>query len=214
MKLKIFSLLLITFLMSGCGPSQKITGSWAAPDAKSFGPYKKAFVIVMTQKQNTNFYVELEMVKTLRSRGFEAVKSSDIFPPKFSVTQDFTKEQLAEAIKRQGCDAVLTVALLDSKSEETYHPGTSYSPVGYGYGAYGTYYGYYNYYYPQVYSPGYTSVDKTYYIETNLYDMASDKLVWSVQSEAFNPSSLENWFKDYSYMLTNHLQKEGLGKKK
>jgi len=137
MKLKIFFLLIITLLMSGCGPSQKITGSWAAPDAKSSGPYKKAFVIVMTQKQNTNFYVELEMVKTLRSRGFEAVKSSDIFPPKFSVSQDFTKEQLAEAIKKQGCDAVLTVALLDSKSEETYHPGTSYAPVGYGYGAYG-----------------------------------------------------------------------------
>jgi len=38
MKLKIFSLLLITFFMSGCGPSQKITGSWASPDAKSFGP--------------------------------------------------------------------------------------------------------------------------------------------------------------------------------
>jgi len=56
------------------------------------------------------------------------------------------------------------------------------------YGSYGNYYGYYNYYSPQVYSPGYYSVDKTFYLETNAYDLASDKLLWSVQSEARNPS--------------------------
>jgi len=211
MKLKISFLLLSVAIMSACGPTQKITGSWASPDATTSGPYSKVFIIVMTQKPNTNYYVESQIAKTLISRGFQVVKSNDIFPPKFSVTQDLTKEQLAEAIKKQGCDAVFTVALLDSKTVETYHPGTVYSPVGYGY--YGSYYGYYNHYYPQVYSPGYSSVDKTYYIETNLYDIASDKLIWSVQSEASNPESLPEWFKNYSYMLTNHLKSKGLNKK-
>jgi hypothetical protein len=83
--------------------------------------------------------------------------------------------------------------------------------VSYGYGGY---YGYYNYYYPQVYSPGYYSVDKTYYLETNMYDIASDKLVWSVQSEASNPTNLSDTFKSYSYMLIKHLQNEGLAKNK
>lgn len=211
MKLKISALLLLTLLMSGCGPTQKITGSWAAPEAKSFGPYKKAFIIVLTQNKNNNYYIEQQMAKTLKSRGINAVKSNDIFPPKFSVTQDLTKEQLAEAIKKTGCDAVLTLSVLDVKSVESYHPGTSYYPVSYGYGGY---YGYYNYYYPQVYSPGYYSVDKTYYLETNLYDMASDKLVWSVQSEASNPTNLSDAFKSYSYMLIKHLESEGLAKNK
>jgi hypothetical protein len=67
MKFKITALVLLTFIMSGCGPTQKITGSWAAPDAKSFGPYKKAFVIVMTQNKNNNYYIESQMVKTLKS---------------------------------------------------------------------------------------------------------------------------------------------------
>jgi hypothetical protein len=211
MRLKISALLLLTLIMSGCGPTHKITGSWAAPDAKSFGPYKKAFIIVLTQNKNNNYYIEQQMAKTLKSRGIDAVKSNDIFPPKFSVTQDMTKEQLAEAIKKTGCDAVLTLSVLDVKSVESYHPGTSYYPVSYGYGGY---YGYYNYYYPQVYSPGYYSVDKTYYLETNLYDMASDKLVWSVQSESSNPTNLSDAFKSYSYMLIKHLQSEGLAKNK
>jgi hypothetical protein len=211
MKFKILSLFLLAAVMSGCGPTQKITGSWAAPDASSFGPYKKVFVAVLTQNKDANYYLEGEMAKTLISRGYKVVQRNDIFPPTFSVSQDFTREQLAESIKKTGCDAIMTLALLDTKTVESYTPGTTYYPYNYGY--YGSYYGYYSHYYPQVYEPGYYSVDKTYFIETNLYDVASDKLVWSVQSEASNPTNLNEWFKKYSYMLINHLKSKGLNQK-
>jgi hypothetical protein len=81
------------------------------------------------------------------------------------------------------------------------------------YGYYGSYYGYYNYYYPIVYSPSYYSVDKTFYFETNAYDLASDKLIWSVQSEAKNPSGLEEGFKEYAAMLIKYLEGKGLNQK-
>jgi hypothetical protein len=211
MKLKIFSLLLFVFIMYGCGPSQKITGSWASPEAKSFGPYTKVFVMVLSQNKTGNYNIESQMAKILISKGFKVVKSNDIYPPSFSATQDFTKEQLAESIGKTGCDAILMLALLDSKEVETYNPGTVYAPVNYGY--YGGYYSYYNHYYPQVYSPGYYSVDKTYYLEANMYDLKADKLVWSIQSEARNPKDLSSWFKDYSVMLMNHLKSKGLNQK-
>ena len=114
-------------------------------------------------------------------------------------------------ITKTGCDAVLILALLDSKVVESYNPGTSYYPMNYGY--YGNFYGYYNHYYPQVYSPGYYSVDKTFYLEANLYDIAKDKLVWSIQSEARNPKDLQDWFRNYSVLLMNHLKSKGLNQK-
>jgi hypothetical protein len=211
MKLKKVLLVLFVVAISGCGPTQKIIASWADPEAKSKGPYSKVFVVVLSQNKDAYYYIEAEMSETLISRGYKVVKSNEVFPPTFSPTQDFTREQLLESIKNTGCDAVLTLALLDSKTVETYHPGTTYYPTNYGY--YGSYYGYYNHYYPQVYSPGYYSVDKTYYLETNLFDLASDKLIWSVQSQAKNPSSLTSWFKDYSYLLTKHLKSQGLSKR-
>jgi hypothetical protein len=211
MKLKIISLLLFVLFIYGCGPSQKITGSWASPEAKSFGPYTKVFVMVLSQNKTANYNIESQMAKILISKGFKVVKSNDIYPPSFSATQDFTKEQLAESIGKTGCDAILMLALLDSKEVETYNPGTVYAPVNYGY--YGGYYSYYNHYYPQVYSPGYYSVDKTYYLEANMYDLKADKLVWSIQSEARNPKDLSSWFKDYSVMLMNHLKSKGLNQK-
>ena len=212
MKLRIFSLLISSVLMWGCGPTQKITGSWASPEATAKGPYNKVFVVVLSPNSTANYDIEAQMANTLISKGFKVLRSTDIFPPKFSITQDLTREQLTEAISKRGCDAVLMLSLLDSKEVESYNPGTVYAPVNYGY--YGSYYGYYNHYYPQVYSPGYYSVDKTYYLETNLYDLAEDILLWSVQSEARNPKDINTWFKTYSNMLISHLKSKGLNQKK
>jgi hypothetical protein len=211
MKIKIIFLMLLVIIMSACGPTQKITSSWADPEAKLKGPYTKVFVVVLSPNSNANYDIEAQMANTLIARGFKVVRSTDIFPPKFSITKDLTREQLTEAITKRGCDAVLMLALLDSKSVESYNPGTVYAPVNYGYNR--SYYGYYNYYYPVVYSPGYYSVDKTFYLETNLYDLVSDRLIWSVQSEAKNPKDINTWFKAYSNMLISHLKSKGLNQK-
>jgi len=211
MKLKILTFLLLFAIMSGCGPTQKITGSWSDPEAKNMKTYTKIFVAVLTQNKDNNYFLETQTAKTLRSRGFEVVKSNDIYPPSFSPKNDFTKEQLAESITKTGCDGILSIALLDSKIEESYHPGSSYYPMNYGF--YGSYYSYYDYYYPQVYSPGYYSLDKTFYVESNFYDLESGKLLWSVQSEASNPKDLQDWYTNYSAMLINHLKSKGLNQK-
>jgi hypothetical protein len=208
MKSKIHCVLIFVAILSGCGPSQKITTSWINPEAHSKGPFKSIFVMVMARTQAASFDVEDRMASTIESRGTKAVRSSDVFPPQLSISENFNREQMAEAIKRTGCDAVFIIAVLDVKSVDTYHPGTAYYPMNYG--MYGSYYGYYHYYSPQVYSPGYYSSDKTYYIESNFYDLASDQLLWSIQSEAYNPSSLERWFNEYSYQLLNELKKEKL----
>ena len=105
----------------------------------------------------------------------------------------------------------MTIALLEIRTEQHYQPGTVYAPMSYGF--YGGYYGYYSYYYPQVYSPGYYTSEKVYYLESNFYDLASNSLIWSVQSETYEPSGLKSWFQGYSYMLINHLKKEGIIKK-
>jgi hypothetical protein len=211
MKTKVFSLLLAVICFAGCSPTQKITGSWVNREALPKGPYKSIFLIVISQNNSANKSVEDLLAKRIESRGPKAVKSSDFFPLNITSTKRVSKEQMDAAILKSGCDAVMTVALLDVKTVQHYTPGTAYYPMSYGF--YGSYYGYYNYYYPQVYSPGYYTSERVYYLESNFYDMTSDKLIWSVQSETYEPTSLKSWFQSYSYMLINHLKKEGLIKK-
>jgi hypothetical protein len=211
MKPIFFILMLLVVAIPACAPTQKITGLWSDHEAIPKEPFKSVFIMVLMANKNNNYKIESQMAKVVRSRGLKAVKSNDIFPPVFSPTTDITREQLAEAIKKAGCDVVFIIALLDTKIEQHYTAGSSYSPMTYGFN--GTYYGYYNYYYPQLYSPGYYTTSKTYYIQSNLYDLASEKLIWSVQSEAHNPKNLDSGFKDYSELLINKLEQEGLIKK-
>jgi len=199
---------LLVLVLNACGPSQRITNSWINPEARSKTPYTSIFVIVLSENTGHSFSVEDRMAGIIASRGQKAVLSSSVFPPKFSISEDFTREDMAAAIKRTGCDAVFMISVLDVKSVESYQPGTAYYPMNYG--MYGSYYGYYSYYSPMVYSPGYYTTDKTYYIETNFYDLEEDLLLWSIQSEAYNPSSLDSWFDQYSFNLLNELAREGL----
>ncbi len=208
MKTHRFLIFLIALTLSSCGPTQQITNSWINPEARSKGPYSSIFVIVLSPSNATSFSVEDRLAGIITSRGQKAVVSSSVFPPNLTISENFSREDMSAAIQRTGCDAVLTVAQLDVKTVETYNPGAAYYPMSYG--MYGSYYGYYNYYYPQIYRPGYYSTDRTYYIETNFYDLAEDRLLWSIQSEAYNPTSVDSWFDRYASNLLKELEKEGL----
>ena len=120
MKSKYLIILLFALAFSACGPSQKITNSWINPEAGSRSPYESIFVIVLSQSKETSFSVEDRMAAIVASRGQKIVLSSAVFLPNLTISENFTREQMAEAIKRTGCDAVFVIALLDVKTVETY----------------------------------------------------------------------------------------------
>ena len=61
--------------------------------------------------------------------------------------------------------------------------------------------------------PGYYSNDKTYFMQSNLFDKASQELMFSVQSDIFNPSSLASGSRTYISTLMKQLEKAKLLKK-
>ena len=138
MKSKSLYVLLFAAILSACGPTQKISNVWINPEAHTKDPYKSIFVLVLSQSKESSYDVEDQMVLTIISRGTKAVRSSDVIPPNISLSENFTREQLADAIKRTGCDAVFVIALLDVKTEEQYRSGVSYYPMNHG--MYGSYY--------------------------------------------------------------------------
>lgn len=211
MKQTFFYLVLITALIAACSPSQEVTSYWVNKEAIPKEPFKTIYIIAITQNENMKPAVENGLADVLVSRGNKVVLNSQIYPPSFSAVKQLTKEQLVETIAKTGSDAVLTLAVLDTKTETTYNQGSSYAPMSYGY--YGSYYGYYNHYYPVVYSPGYYSTNKTFYIETNFFDVKTDQLLWSIQSQAYNPDNFDSMFKEYTRTILAKLREEGLIKK-
>lgn len=204
--------ILILAMIGACAPSTKILGSWASPDKKE-GGYNNIFVTAITENLLARQTIENDIDELLNEQGISAISSFELIPPGFIPNAD-NKEKLLSEIKAGGHDAILTMALLDQTTETRYVPGTTmYSPMGYGRG-YGSFYGYYSYYSPYMYSPGYYDTDKKYYIEINLYDAETEKLVWSSQSETTNPSSLDSFAPYFAKTVVDQLIKDGMIVKK
>ena len=216
------NLVVLMVVLFACGPSQKITTSWVNPD-RPVKKYTTVFVAALIQNNPVKYALEADLGAAAKARGFNVVKGYEIFPPNFNKENMRDRDLALKLIRDKGCDVILSIAVIDQKSETYYQPGAVSVGVGYGYGyhpyggygpygsygAYGTgFYGYYNYWQPTIYSPGYWQTDKTYFIEANAYDAETQQIIWSVQSKADNPSGIEKSSKEYTEMLFAQFDKE------
>jgi len=208
--IRILSIILTTILLYSCSPSQRVINSWRSTEIPKDKKYSKIFVIVLSQNTAAKTIVESDLAATIREIGLDAVRGGDVFSSTFSKEKAPTKEEVYAKVKELNCDLIFAVSLLDSKTETRYVPGTaSYAPYP-AYGYYGGFGYYYNYYTPTVYTPGYYTTDKTYYIEGNLFDTESENILWSIQSETYNPSSIKDFSSGYCKLLVYQAKEDGL----
>ncbi|MCK9450305.1 MAG: hypothetical protein M0Q90_01305 [Bacteroidales bacterium] len=211
MKSKLFFLALTFLFLVSCQSTQQITGSYVNKEAIPENPFKKVFIMVMAHKDAPRAAVENQLADAAAKRGIKTVMSSDVFPIGFLADKP-TKEEFAAEMRKHGCDAAFTVTLLHEQTQERYVPGSQGAPYV-AYPFYGSYYNYYNMRYSYVYDPGYYTTDQIYFIEGNLYDLSTDKLVWSLQSKSYDPGTLTAFGKTYADMVFYQLRKEGLAKR-
>ncbi|TRZ41950.1 hypothetical protein DMZ48_15030 [Robertkochia solimangrovi] len=200
-------------LFVSCGSSTSITGSWKNENALQSKTYKKVFIMAITTNVPAKTIIEDEYAFYAKRNGMEVVKGHDEFPGTFTKQTVPSRDQLIKIIRDTGSDVIMTITLQDKETQSRYVPGTTnyamgYNPMGFGY--YGSFYGYYNYWYPMTYDPGYYTTDKIYFLETNLYDVQSEELLWSAQSKTYNPSDLEDFTKDYTQAIIKKMQSDGL----
>ncbi len=201
--IKIFAGIILIALAGACSPSSQITGSWKNNNIQV--QYDNIMVAGLTQNINAKSTIENDLRMSLTAKGVTVVKSMDAFPPSYA--KDVSKEDMMNKIRHQGADAILTVTLVDKKNESRYIPGTyGYTPMP----MYGRFWGYYSYWGPTMYSPGYYSQDKVYYMETNVYDANTEELVWSAESETYNPENISGFSQELANIIANKLEKDGI----
>lgn len=185
----VLPILLLLAGIAGCASSTQILGSWKSPEIEA-QQYRRIVVAALTDNVLARQEVENDLQAQLQSRGIEATRSIDLFPPSAASKSGPDVNLLMERIKSNGHDAILTAALVDEQTKTRYVPGSmGYRPMT-RFMWYGSFRGYYTFWYPTLYDPGYYTENKVYYLETNLYDVASDRLVWSAQSKSYSPRNL------------------------
>jgi hypothetical protein len=204
--------LILLFISAGlylqnCGTSTKVLGSYSSPDVTD--TYSKVMIVGLTSNVVARRNVEDQIAAALQKEGILATSSISVFAPSY-MQKEPAKDEVMNKIREDGFDGVLTIALLDEQTETRYVPGTtSYAPVSM-YGYYGSFGGYYSTMYPTFYDPGYYTTDKTYVVESNLYDSDSEKLIWSAQTETYDPSNPESGARSLASAIADRMKRDGI----
>lgn len=204
--LKLLAAFSLLFMMS-CGTS-RITSAWKAPDLVP-QRFQKIMVlgVIHTADRRLQENMENHMVGDLRSMGYNAVSSMQEYGPKAFDKMD---EQAAmDKLKNSGVDAVITIVLLDKQKEKNYIPGHIYYYSPYSY-YYWNFWGYHTAIYHRIYEPGYYVTDTRYFWESNLYEMSTQKLLYSVQTQSFNPTDSESLAHEYGQLIIKKMAEQGV----
>lgn len=198
---------MLTFL-SSCA-SVDMTATYTNPELKEQAPYQKIFVSSMFANVEAKQMLEAQLREELMEDSIQVGLSHEMFPGSDQGFQE-SKDMVYQKIDKAGHEAILTVSVIAKESntrfigaDGTYQPVVS-NPY------YATYWGYYDYVGPIVYKPGYYTQTQTYFIETNLYDVDSEELVWSAQTETYSPADLDNLTENLADLIEDELEEEGL----
>jgi hypothetical protein len=181
----------------------KFTSVWTTPAARevSFAG-KKVAALVITQDDSLRVAGEEGLARELTSRGMQGVATYRIAP----------KEELSDANKAKGwferaaVEGVVALRPVSSEKRATYTPDTWVNPY------YGTLWGYYGYGWGSVYIPGSVREDTVIVVETTIYSVPRNMLLWAAVTETKNPKQLGKFIQDLVTASVNELHKQGLAR--
>jgi len=203
----------MVFLWS-CSTTMKYTWTKENFEGKKF---EKILVLTISKNLKSRTLFENTVVELLADEGITATNALNVFTPVEDMKK-LTEAEIEKRIKGGGYDAVLITSLIDINTRDVrVNNTTPYYPYMYG-GYYG--YGYRSFIYSNynyMYSIDSYREEKTYVLETRLYDVNEpdnkQAIVWSGQSELVDPSGSESASKSYSTTLVKTLMESGTIKK-
>lgn len=183
--------------------STSLKTTWSAPDAKPLDfAGKKVLATVIVGNDGVRRPAEDFLAKELTTRGAQGV-------PAYSVlTSEQNKDQEAVQAKLTADGfagaVVLRVVNVSKEVSSDMTAGAWATPY------YGSFYGYYGAGWGGVYAAPSIRTDTIVSIETTVFSLAQNKMVWAGMSETFNPSDLEKTVHEITQLAAHSMEKAGL----
>ncbi|RZS95545.1 hypothetical protein [Cecembia calidifontis] len=210
--MKTYFVIAALLIFAACSPATKITRSWSSPEKSNYG-YNNLFVAVVLSDISKRQVIENDIQSKLNKLGINSTTSNSTIQPNFWMSTDLDKNAMINVVKRSQKDAIMTVSLIDVQNEQRYIPGTMMAGPMVGPGAWGmgaNFGGFWGWNHGMMMTPGHVVNDRKYFIEINVYDTASELMIWSAQSKTLNPRSLEKFSSEFAEIVIERMLKEGV----
>jgi hypothetical protein len=191
--------------ITSCTGSTSLIESWHDETSVDEPKLKNVLVLGIFQDDTARRAFEAKFVESVVASGGQAIAGYTLMPDESDYDD---KEDIVAAVQKSNVDAVLITHLKDVSDQERYvPPRADYAPaMTYG-GFYGSYYGSA---YHRVYTPGYTVVDTVVSLETRVYSVNPDKLVWAGNTKSVNSASSESIAGELVKIVVDDMRSSGL----
>jgi hypothetical protein len=181
----------------------KFLSTWKSPEAATTSLVgKKVATLVIAEEDGLRVAGEEALARELEARGIPAIATYRIVPkPELA-----TAERAKPWFERAGIQGVVAVRPISKDKIREYSPATWTSSY------YSSFWNYYGYGWGAYYSPGIDRTDTVVVVETLVFDMASNGLVWASVTETTNPKDLQPFISDLARATIKEMQKQGLAK--
>jgi hypothetical protein len=199
-------IVLVLLTAAGCGTS-KITSVWKAPLLNP-PAYDKILVLGLISAKDRSIQENMEshMAGDLNDLGYHAISSLQEYGPK--AFDKMTETVALSKLKNSKVDAILTIVLLKKSRERQYvTPPVIYPPYA---SEYNRFWLYRSRLVGRIYEPGYYVTNTRYFWESNLYDMKTQQLLYSAQTESFDSSEPASLGHEYGQLIVKNMVKQGV----
>ena len=195
------------FVLLGACATEDFVSSWKDPEATPLQVSgSKVAAIVMMADSSSRRAAEDALVRELNARGAMGVPLYQIVPNDADAKDE---AKVKAALEAGGFTGAVTMRPVSKDKEIVSTPVTYVGPT-YG----GFYGGYYPYGWGGAYGGGVTGGDirtnTIVTIETLVYSLRQNKLVWGGQSKSTNPSSVDKLIRETAGKAARELQRQGL----
>ena len=186
----LLGLAIMSLGLAACSGGTEFSGTWTNPEYAKQEEVDDVLVVAIAQNDTARRMFETELANALSKQGVTAWPSYEIH----ATMEQLPKEKAEALIAENGIEAIIVTRLLDVDRKDVYVPPTTYvsSYPSYGYPYYGSWYGYYSHGYTVTHDPGYTYEKVTVSLETNLYNASDEAIIWSGQSQTFDPKGVDD----------------------
>jgi hypothetical protein len=176
--------------------------SWTAPGAQSLrSEGNRVAVVVMSKNDPMRLSGEDSAAQEITRRGGQGIPAYTLLKDEPGVSEGIAQETFARA----GINAVLTLRPTTTRTQVSSSP--SMYPAYWG-GYYGFGWGS-----PWSYGPAFgpeIRTDTFVYVETRVYSMRQNKLVWTGESRTVNPGDVDSLMRDVIGAVAQELRSAGL----
>lgn len=200
----------LALLLAGCATTT-FTSTWKAPDAQplQFKAGDKIVALVLAQSTSLRRAGEANLANELDQRGLKGV-------PAYTLLADDEIRDEAKAKAAIDASGAVGIIVMRPQGQEqkisstpaTYYGGSYYGGPGYGSFWGGGYYG--HGWGGGFYDPGTIRTDTYVSIETVIYDLRQNKLVWAGQTETMNPANVESFISELAEAISKELRASGM----